>query len=146
MKLKLLDLAKRILGMRETVYRATFAGAMRYTITLTEDGRVLVDCAWNAPVPAGYLCKQEKARLKACKWSPPLPPEVRRQIWTECHPGEHRPQAMAAGPFQRCRDCGADLQAERECPACKGTGCQDGTSDECRVCERTGQLGWREVE
>jgi hypothetical protein len=144
--MKLLDLAKRILGMRETVYRATFAGALRYTITLTEDGRVLVDCAWGAPVPAGYLSPMEKAQLKACKWQPPLPPEVRGQIWTECHAGEHRPKALAIGPFQQCRDCGADLQAEKECKACEGTGYVNGAGDGCEECGRTGQLGWREAE
>ena len=101
--MRLLDLAKRVLGMRDTVYRATFAGGLRYTITLTEDGRVLVDCAWNAPVPAGYLCKQEKARLKACKWTPPLPPEVRRAIWPECHPGEHADAIPTHPNFRRAR-------------------------------------------
>jgi hypothetical protein len=63
-----------------------------------------------------------------------------------CDPGEHRPKALAVGPFQRCRDCGADLQAERECPACEGTGYVDNAGDGCEECGRTGQLGWREAE
>jgi hypothetical protein len=144
--MRLLDLAKRVFGMREVVLCATFAGGLRFRVMLRDDGSVLCDPGNGVFAPPGYLLPAESRQMRAAKWKPPLPPEVRRAIWPSCHPGEHRPQAMGVGPFQRCRDCGADLQAERECPACDGTGYVNGISDGCEDCGRTGQLGWREVE
>ena len=145
--MKLMDLAKRILGsIGETRYRATYAGSLDLSIVVLEDGRILCDAGLGSRKAPGYLSPPEKDRLRAATWKPPLPPEVRRAIWTECNAGEHRPKAVGVGPFQRCRDCRADLQAEQECPACAGTGYEDGTSDGCQACGMTGQLGWREAQ
>jgi hypothetical protein len=145
--MKLLDLAKRVFGSTgETLYRATFAGGLRFRVMLRDDGSVLCDPGNGVFAPPGYLLPVESRQMRAAKWKPPLPLEVRRAIWPSCAPSEHRPQALAVGPFQRCRDCGADLQAERECPACEGTGYVNGIGDGCEDCGRTGQLGWREAE
>lgn len=144
--MKLLNLANCVLGMRDTVYRATYAGSLGMSIVVMEDGRILCDAGADRPKPPGYLSAPEKARLRVATWKPPLPPEVRRAIWPECNVGEHRPNPVGVGPFQRCRDCGADLQAEKECKACEGTGYVNGAGDGCEECGRTGQLGWREAE
>jgi hypothetical protein len=144
--MKLLDLVKRILGMRWTVYRATFAGSLNLFIFVRDDGSIMCNAGMSAISTPRHLLPQEKARLRAAKWNPPLPPEVRRAIWPSCATSEHRPQAMGVGPFQKCRDCGAGLQAERECPACDGTGYVNGIGDGCEDCGGTGQLGWREAE
>ena len=63
--MKLLDLAKRVLGIRETVYRATYAGSMDISIVVLEDGRILCDAGADRPKPPGYLSPPEKARLRA---------------------------------------------------------------------------------
>ncbi|NBW17510.1 MAG: hypothetical protein EBR82_56970, partial [Caulobacteraceae bacterium] len=142
--MKLMNLAKHILGMDgETHYNATFAGGIKLRIALRDDGSVVCDAGDGRLLAPGYIDPQGKAWMLSAKWEPPLPPEVRRAIWPTCDPGDHRPRALAIGPFQRCQDCGAQLQADRECPACYGTGgVVNGTGDACEECGGTGQLGW----